>query len=50
MAAERYQSVAVEAASFTEVWWLLSHPFPKAGEKIDLKKLTEQVGKETVVR
>ena len=36
-----------ESASFTEVWWLLSHPFPKPGERIDLKKLSEQVGKET---
>ena len=39
-----------EVASFTEVWWLLSHPFPKAGEKIDLKKLSEQVAKETAVK
>lgn len=36
-----------ESASFTEVWWLLSHPFPKMGDKIDLKALREQVAKET---
>lgn len=32
-----------QTASFTERWYLLSHPFPKAGEQIDLKKLREQV-------
>lgn len=32
-----------EAASFTETWHLLQHPFPKDGEKIDLKKLRSQV-------
>ncbi len=36
-----------ESASFTEVWWLLSHPFPKPGERLDLKALSQQVGKET---
>ncbi len=36
-----------ESASFTEEWWLLSHPFPKKGEKLDLKALAEQVEKET---
>jgi hypothetical protein len=36
-----------ESASFTESWWLLSHPFPKKAEQIDLKKLGEQVAKET---
>ena len=36
-----------ESASFTEDWWLLSHPFPKKGEKIDLKALAEQVEKQT---
>lgn len=36
-----------ESASFTEDWWLLSHPFPKKGEKLDLKALGEQVAKET---
>ncbi len=35
------------SASFTEDWWLLSHPFPKAGEKLDLKALAEQVMKQT---
>lgn len=37
-----------ESASFTEVWWLLSHPFPKKGEQVDLKALREQVAKETI--
>jgi hypothetical protein len=32
-----------ESASFTESWWLLSHPFPKPDESIDLKSLKEQV-------
>jgi hypothetical protein len=32
-----------QTASFTEHWYLLSHPFPKNGEQIDLKKLREQV-------
>lgn len=32
-----------QTASFTERWYLLSHPFPKEGEQIDLKKLREQV-------
>jgi hypothetical protein len=36
-----------ESASFTEDWWLLSHPFPKKGEQIDLKALREQVMKQT---
>jgi hypothetical protein len=36
-----------ESASFTEEWWLLPHPFPKKGEKLDLKALAEQVEKQT---
>jgi hypothetical protein len=36
-----------ESASFTEVWWLLSHPFPKKGQQLDLKALAEQVAKQT---
>ena len=32
-----------ESASFTEEWFLLPHPFPKQGEKIDLAKLRQQV-------
>jgi hypothetical protein len=36
-----------ESASFTEEWWLLRHPFPKQGQRIDLKALAEQVAKET---
>ena len=35
------------SASFTEEWWLLPHAFPKAGEKLDLKAIGEQVSKET---
>ncbi len=37
-----------ESASFTEEWWLLSHPFPKKGQQLDLKALAEQVEKQTV--
>jgi hypothetical protein len=37
-----------ESASFTEDWWLLSHPFPKKGQQLDLKALAEQVTKQTV--
>lgn len=36
-----------EAASFTEEWWLLSFPFPKDGQPIDLKKLSELVARQT---
>ncbi|HTN03559.1 MAG TPA: hypothetical protein VL132_16835, partial [Planctomycetaceae bacterium] len=36
-----------DAASFTEDWWLLDHPFPAAGENIDLKRLREQVERQT---
>jgi len=36
-----------ESASFTEAWWLLSHPFPKKGQQLDLKALAEQVEKQT---
>ena len=36
-----------ESASFTEEWWLLSHPFPKKGQRLDLKALAEQVEKQT---
>lgn len=38
-----------ESAAFTEEWWVLSFPFPKQGESIDLKKLRELVERETVV-
>ena len=38
-----------DSASFTEDWWLLSHPFPKKGQPIDLKALGEQVAKQTTV-
>jgi hypothetical protein len=37
-----------ESASFTEDWWLLQHPFPKAGERLDLKALAEQVATQTI--
>jgi hypothetical protein len=36
-----------ESASFTEDWWILSHPFPKKGQQLDLKTLAEQVAKQT---
>ena len=36
-----------ESASFAEEWWLLKHPHPKKGEKLDLKALAEQVAKQT---
>jgi hypothetical protein len=36
-----------ESASFTEEWWLLSHPFPKTGQQLDLKALAQQVAKQT---
>ena len=32
-----------QSASFTEEWFLLPHPFPKAGEAIDLAKVRQQV-------
>ena len=32
-----------QTAAFTETWHILAHPFPKAGESIDLAKLREQV-------
>ena len=38
-----------ESASFTEDWWLLPHTFPKAGQRIDLKALAEQVEKQTTI-
>lgn len=38
-----------ESASFTEDWWLLPHPFPKEGQRIDLKALAEQVEKQTTM-
>jgi hypothetical protein len=36
-----------ESASFTEDWWLLSHPFPKDGQRIDLSALAKQVEQQT---
>lgn len=36
-----------ESAAFTEDWWLLKHPFPKDGQRLDLKALREQVAKQT---
>jgi hypothetical protein len=38
-----------QVASFTEQWFLLSHPFPEAGQKIDLARLRSQVADETTV-
>ena len=36
-----------ESASFTEDWWLMSHPFPKKGHQLDLKALGDQVARQT---
>jgi hypothetical protein len=36
-----------QAAAFTEEWYVQPHPFPKAGEQIDLKKLRTEVEKQT---
>ena len=36
-----------ESKRFTETWWLLPHPYPKVGEKLDLKALREQVLRDT---
>lgn len=36
-----------ESASFTEEWYLLSFPFPKSGENLDLQRLRELVEAET---
>ncbi len=36
-----------ESAAFTEDWWLLKFPFPKDGEQIDLKELSERVAQQT---
>jgi hypothetical protein len=36
-----------ETASFTETWYLLSHPFPQTGESVDLSRLREQVTQQT---
>lgn len=36
-----------ESASFTEEWILLSHPFPRDGQSIDLAKLRKQVQQQT---
>lgn len=35
------------SASFTEDWWLLPHPFPKKGGRVNLKALAEQVERQT---
>ena len=39
-----------ESASFSEEWWLLSHPFPKEGRRLDLKARAGQVEKQTAER
>lgn len=36
-----------ESATFTEEWFVFSHPFPAAGESLDLPKLREQVEQQT---
>jgi len=38
-----------ESASLTEDWWILSHPFPKKGDRLDLKALAEQVATQTTL-
>jgi hypothetical protein len=38
-----------ESASFTEDWWLLAHPYPKKGERLDPKALAEQVATQTTL-
>ena len=38
-----------ESASFTEDWWLLPFPFPKAGQQVDLKALDTLVKTQTAV-
>ncbi|MSU50364.1 MAG: hypothetical protein EXS37_14970 [Opitutus sp.] len=35
------------SAAFTEHWWLLENPFPKAGATLDLPKLAARVAAET---
>lgn len=39
-----------QVASFAEEWWLLSYPFPKKDEQIELKRLREFVDDETVLK
>lgn len=36
-----------ESAHFTEDWWLLPFPYPKAGENVDLQALSAFVAKQT---
>lgn len=36
-----------QSASFTEDWWLLKYPFPKAGEQIDLQRFREWAQSQT---
>ena len=36
-----------ESAAFTEHWWLLENPFPRAGAALDLPKLAAKVATET---
>src|SRR5262245_19134742 len=36
-----------DRASFTEDWWLLSFPFPKTGETLDLNQLRKTVSEQT---
>lgn len=36
-----------ETASFTENWWLLENPFPRAGAPLDLKQLAAKVERAT---
>ena len=34
-----------KSASFTEQWWLLPHKFPRSGQNVDLKALSETISK-----
>ena len=43
----RNTSAPGTSASFTEHWWLLENPFPKAGTQLDLKALAAKVAAET---
>ena len=36
-----------QSASFTEDWWLMPFPFPKDGQKVDLKTLSATVKMQT---
>lgn len=39
-----------QSASYSEDWWLLSYPFPREGQEVDLAALAEIVARQAVVR